>query len=117
MSLGLDSFRAREGVCHGDELFMMFKGSILPDIAIGENDKRVRNSMIEKWVNFATNHKPTKDGSWSPFNTKKPQYLEIGTEEDKMMYPDSYRKRMEDWATIYQQIPPTMRHDSSKTWD
>jgi len=117
MTLGLDSFRAREGVCHGDELFMMFKGTILPDIAIGDNDKRVRNSMIEKWVNFATNHKPTKDESWTPFNTKTPQYLEIGSEADKMMYPDSYRKRMEDWATIYQKVPPTMRHASSKTWN
>lgn len=117
MSLGLNNLRSREGVCHADELFMLFKGTILPDIAIGENDKRVRKSMIEKWINFATYHKPTKDGSWTQFNTQNPQYLEIGSEADKMMYPDNYRERMEDWAKIYQQVPPTMRHMGSETWN
>merc|ERR1719232_2142096 len=42
MLAGLTSFKSSEGVCHGDELFIMFKGQILPDIARTEQDKRVR---------------------------------------------------------------------------
>jgi len=116
MLAGLSSFKSSEGVCHGDELFIMFKGQILPDIARTEQDKRVRKTLIDMWTNFATNHQPTKDGSWTRFDANNPQYLEIGSERDTMMYPSDHKARMEDFAEMYEAVPCTMRYEKSKTW-
>ena len=116
MKCGLGWFKSDQGICHADELFMMFKGSILPDSAVSDQDKRVRATLIDMWVNFATNHNPTPAGQWTKFNNTKPQYLEIGSEENKMMYPSHHKDRMDYMNNIYKKVPCTMRWEKSKTW-
>ena len=116
MLLGLAWLKSSDGVCHADELMLMFKGTILPDTAVTEEDRRVRRSLVDMWTEFATSHAPTKDASWARFDSSNPQYLEIGSERNVMMYPDSHRDRMAEWRDIYDKIPCTMRHQASTTW-
>jgi len=111
-------FKSGDGVCHGDELFMMFKGSLLPNTIFSQQDVRVRRSLIEKWTNFAVHHNPTpEDGSWIKFDVNNPQFLEIGSDGDSMMYPEDHQRRMKEWEEIYNKVPCTMRHSSSATWN
>lgn len=66
MKLGLDLFPSRDGVCHADELFMMFKAHALPvDLVRSVDDKRVSKSLVDMWTDFAIHHNPTpQDGAW-----------------------------------------------------
>ena len=88
------------------------------------------------WVDFATEHNPTpSSNTWTPYQSQSPEYLEIGgkylqdnsavennillsagTEGCRMRYPESHRRRVEQWTEIYQKVPPTMRHSNSPTW-
>jgi len=118
MLLGLPWARSSDGVCHGDELFMMFKGTLLPDIARTETDRRVRRDLVDMWVDFATHHDPTPvSGTWTRFDPQAPKYLDIGSEGNTMMYPDSHKERMEEWRQINEKVPANMRHLKSKTWN
>jgi len=112
----LGMFKSTSGVCHADELFMMFKGKMIPDVAVTEQDRRVRKTLVNMWVNFATDHNPTPDGSWKKFNAENPEYLEIGSDKDEMKYTDDHRERMKHWEEIYKKVPCTMRNPDSKTW-
>jgi len=118
LALGFDFFKTCCGVCHADELFMMFKAHALPTSLLkSDDDKKVSENLINMWTNFATHHNPTpKDNIWTKFDPKDPKYLEIGSKSNIMKYPDSHKKRMEEWRKIWEKIPPTMRYKSSKTW-
>ena len=39
-----------------------------------------------------------------------------GPEGCRMKYPESHKKRVEEWIEIYKKVPPTMRHSNSATW-
>eukprot|EP00092_Neocalanus_flemingeri_P071935 GFUD01088443.1.p1 GENE.GFUD01088443.1~~GFUD01088443.1.p1 ORF type:complete len:306 (-),score=76.68 GFUD01088443.1:461-1378(-) len=116
--LGFDYFRSSTGVCHYDELFLMFKANILPFSTIKSNDdKKVSENLIKMWTDFATHHNPTpKDNSWTKFDPEAPKYLEIGSKSNTMMYPESHKKRMEEWKEIWEAVPPTMRYKASDSW-
>ena len=32
------------------------------------------------------------------------------------VYPESHKKRMEEWGEIWEKIPPTMSYKASPTW-
>jgi len=115
---GFDLFKSSDGVCHGDELFMMFKAHALPTSFLkSDDDKRVSEDLINMWTDFATHHNPTpKDNTWTQFDPKDPKYLEIGSKLNTMKYPEGHRKRMEELKDIWEKIPPTMRYKESKTW-
>ena len=58
--LGLDLFRASRGVCHADELFVMFEMSELPmKTAFSDEDKQIGNYIWQLWTNFAKTGNPT----------------------------------------------------------
>jgi len=118
LAFGFDLFKSCAGVCHGDELFMMFKMNILPfSLLKSEDDKKVSENLINMWTDFATYHNPTpKDNNWNKFDPKDPKYLEIGSKSNTMKYPESRRERMEEWREIWERIPPTMRYEASSTW-
>jgi len=119
LALGFDLFKSSDGVCHGDELFLMFKANILPTSTVKSGDDiRVRDSLINMWTDFATNHNPTPaDSSWAIFDPNNPRYLEIGSKSNTMKYPESHKKRMDEWKDIWEKIPPTMCHKASETWE
>ena len=118
LGLGFDFFKSSDGVCHGDELFMMFKANIFPFSTVkSDEDKRVSDNLINMWTDFATHHNPTPiDNSWTKFDPKDPKYLEIGSKSNEMKYPESHKKRMEEWKQMWEKIPPTMRYKASRTW-
>ena len=58
--LGFDILRATKGVCHGDELFLMFQSSQIPlKTIMSEEDKQVSQYLWEMWTNFAKTGDPT----------------------------------------------------------
>merc|ERR1711872_825752 len=66
--LGLGNLvRSRVGVCHADELFLMFKAHGLPiNPVVSHGDKKVQKELVDMWTNFAHHHNPTpRDYEWS----------------------------------------------------
>ena len=61
---GYDIFRATEGVCHFDELFLMFQNGILPlETAFSEEDEIISDHLWTLWTNFAKTGDPTPGGA------------------------------------------------------
>lgn len=118
MMVGLDLYPSTDGVCHADELFMMFKPHSLPVNCVrSQDDRRVSACLLDMWTDFATHHNPTpRDGSWTRFDPAYPQYLEIGSKSNKLDYSNDHRKRMEEWKGMWERIPTTMQHTQSRTW-
>ena len=46
-------FKLFIGVCHGDELFMLFTSNLTPPIT-ETNDLKVSNLLVDLWTSFAT---------------------------------------------------------------
>ena len=66
--VGLDMFSAGEhklgGVCHGDELFLLFRPHLLPyDAVHTDADEEASANLVELWTNFAATGKPTPNGA------------------------------------------------------
>ena len=62
--IGLDVFNEKYGVCHADELFLMFKMAALPINGVHtDDDRRTSEHLIRLWTNFAKHHDPTPEGS------------------------------------------------------
>jgi len=118
MKLGFDIFPSCDGVCHADELFMMFKPHAIPvQLVRSEDDRRVSECLLDTWTNFATHHDPTpSDGAWKRFDPLAPKYFEIGSKVNEMGYSKEHAERMVEWEGIWEKVPPTMRHMASKTW-
>jgi len=92
------------GVCHMDELFLLFKfpevsSSWLGDLALQtEEDKMVSRKLVTLWTNFAKNGSPTSDGSWKPVtSTDKIEYAVLDGGSVRMEYPEIETKR---WMKI-----------------
>ncbi|XP_023323461.1 uncharacterized protein LOC111697628 [Eurytemora carolleeae] len=116
LGLGLDLFRPSEGVCHGDELFLLFKLNAIPMDPANAKDKQIRDQMIALWTDFASTHNPTpRTEKWIKFKSSKPQFYEISS-ESCMKYPGDHKARMEYWANIWENIPASYRKMSSPTW-
>jgi len=118
MKLGFDIFPSCDGVCHADELFMMFKPHAIPvQLVRSEDDRRVSECLLDTWTNFATHHDPTpSDRAWKRFDPLAPKYFEIGSKSNEMGYSKEHAERMVEWEGIWEKVPPTMRHMASKTW-
>merc|ERR1719288_206387 len=127
--IGLDLFANKEWVCHGDELFLMFKPSFIPFTTVyTEGDKKVSAAIIGMWANFAKYSDPTpkmKDppgDRWLPIlpNTQlqaSSKHLEI-TADGPTLKTDSeeYKKRADFWERVYQDHPPLMHFNESPTF-
>ena len=49
LPLGLNLFSPRSGVCHGDELFILFKAALLPVNTVrSRQDRRVQASLLDR---------------------------------------------------------------------
>ena len=118
LTLGFDLFKSASGVCHGDELFMMFTAAALPFSCIkSADDRRVSENLVNLWTDFASYHNPTpEDKNWTRFDPKDPKYLEIGSKCNTMKYPEDHKIRMDEWKEICNKVPPTMCHKKSPTW-
>ena len=107
--------RATDGVCHGDELFMLFKAHEVPVEQVrSAEDRRVSSSMLDMWTAFATVHHPTPDGPWRRLEPAAPQYLEIGGGGGGMACSLDYRQRVREWAAMWARVGMAMGNTS--TW-
>ena len=122
---GVDFFSNSEWVCHADELFVMWKASILPfDTVYTEEDKRVSESMIRMWTNFARHGDPTPQGEnfpgdkWIPVSGgKESKHLDINADGPDLKSDSAeYIKRGEFWERVYKEHPPHIHYRKSPTF-
>ena len=72
-SIGLDLFSNKEWSCHADELFLMWKASLIPfDTVYTDEDKKVSAARVRMWTDFAKHGDPTPQGEkWLPVKRGK----------------------------------------------
>lgn len=98
------------GVCHADELALLFPAGklLFPTGVATEKDILLREAMVTMWVNFATYGNPTPSGSavkWEP-TTKYPwNYARLGSQDLSDWYilqnEDNYvRDRLDFWRSL-----------------
>ena len=68
---GLSLFQTKSGVCHADELFLMFKPSAFPVNLLRDwRHRKVSQNLIQMWTDFATHHDPTPiNKHWTKYIT------------------------------------------------
>lgn len=98
------------GVCHGDELPMLFpiNKCVFPGGKYSERDLIMKKNMVKMWVNFATYGNPTPLESfskWKPLTQYPWNYVRIGSQDKDDWYiisneSDFARDRMEFWKKI-----------------
>jgi len=83
------------GVCHGDELPLLF----LPLVLASPEDRQVSRLMVDWWTNFAKFGDPTpSSGMWRPWEEGE-QYLEIDV-TPHMAKSQEFHTRMDFWSNI-----------------
>ncbi|XP_064071173.1 esterase FE4-like [Vanessa tameamea] len=102
-------YSAQEGACHGDDLFYLFDGYLIP-FRINNDDSRIIEYMTSMWTNFAKYGNPTPDSSdlpvkWTPSTKDNLNFLYIDSElkMGPMPNPESYRL----WKDIYNKYHKT----------
>lgn len=73
------------GVCHVDDLTMLFPlvDLLFPTGVYNAKDIKLREAMVEMWVNFADYGNPTPSGSdfkWEPTNKYPWNYARLGSQ-------------------------------------
>jgi carboxylesterase type B len=60
--VGLNLFPPTEGVCHFDEMFLLFKQHLIPvDGVFTDDDKSTSRNLLKIWTDFAKTGNPTPD--------------------------------------------------------
>lgn len=119
IKLGLANLvRSRVGVCHADELFLMFKAHGLPiNPVVSHGDKKVQKELVDMWTNFAHHHNPTpSDNRWEAIDVDNPKIYIIKENSRLETMSGPYLKRMHYWRDIWSQFTNTYRNLSSPTW-
>ena len=91
------------GVCHSDELFVMFKPHALAcSTLFNSQDVRANQRLLSYFVNFATSGTPSEN--WLPTSAPDYEYLEIdGAEtEPQMTYNPELKDRSVFWANLFE---------------
>ncbi|XP_043271072.1 venom carboxylesterase-6-like [Venturia canescens] len=96
------------GVVHGDELQYLFpfKGGLLPEESMKEEDRKMVDVMTRLWVNFATSGNPTPEKTpeipvkWTPVRTSNLEYFHIGGSQRLKMGANLLSERVNFWSTI-----------------
>jgi len=83
------------GVCHADELFLLFRHHLLPRIETPD-DVAVSKLLIDLWTSFATTGNPRSCVDWMPTNEEM-AYLKIDAKPEIIRGDLPYRERMRFW--------------------
>ena len=79
------------GVCHGDELFMLFRNKRLGDkneILKTTKDHEMSKKMIGLWTSFASKGHPN-DANWLPLSKENHQFLSSAGAEPEAGQPQN----------------------------
>ena len=137
--LGFDVMANDHGVCHADELFLMFKQDFgLPfETDYTDTDKAVGKRLVKMWVTFANDLKPStgvKEVEWKRqvcsqliknsfqktflfrSDPKDPKLLYIDSELRFAGDTDDRKKRLSSWEKIWKEVPPTLHLKTTKSW-
>ena len=90
------------GVCHSDELFLMFKPHALAcSTLFNIEDVRANQRLLTYFVDFASEG-ISKNDNWKPASAPDYEYLEINgaVEEPKMTYDPELKDRSMLWSKL-----------------
>merc|ERR1712018_611804 len=117
MDMG-DTTTAPYGVCHADELYMLFDPLFvdwIPEEGLNDGDSRVANTMVELWKNFIkTGNAASEDIIWNPIRTSDEgdvdrKYFRLTYAESSYMeYPKEWMARMEIWNEAMKMLENTV---------
>jgi len=104
-----DNITSPYGVCHADELYMLFDPLFvdwIPEEGLNDADARVSDTMVELWKQFIKTGNPsTEDIIWSPIRYDGRKYLRLTYSESSFMeYPKEWQKRMEVWDEVMAEL-------------
>ena len=94
------------GVCHSDELFVMFKPHALAcSTLFNIEDVRANQRLLTYFVDFASEG-IAKNDNWKPASAPDYEYLEINgsVEEPKMTYDPELKDRSMLWSKILESL-------------
>jgi len=117
LAFGLDLFSPRAGVCHADELFLLFKANVIPFSKISSEEKKAQKNLIDMWTDFARCHDPTPETKvWKQYDRENPKFLRISS-SCKMDFPAEFAATTEEWKDIWTKVPTYHRIARSPTWE
>ncbi|XP_046639314.1 venom carboxylesterase-6-like isoform X1 [Daphnia pulicaria] len=87
------------GVCHADELFLMFTAGYLPLISTPD-DVKVSETLLDLWTSFAKDGAPRShhvDDQWLPVEQGKTRYLNINSQPTFVNDKMPFERRLAFW--------------------
>lgn len=90
------------GVCHADELFLLFSSGLLPRLSVPE-DLKVSATLIDLWTSFAKNGVPESshvDDDWLPVEQGAIRYLDIKERPTFVNGKMPFEARLAFWNNI-----------------
>nr|CAH0103358.1 unnamed protein product [Daphnia galeata] len=91
------------GVCHADELMLMFTSNLIPPMT-DHSDIRASKMLLDLWTSFAANGVPQSDeiiGHWLPTTQQQPRYLQIDLESPVLVNDVMpFHSRLDFWTTL-----------------
>jgi len=105
--LGVDS--QQYGVCHSDELYLMWNPYWFENYSLNEEDMAMGHKIVKYWVNFASTGDPSPPDSnlpvWSPVSLQNHQYLNIKNEPTMETLTKEYLEMIKFWKDLMSQRP------------
>jgi len=105
--LGVDS--EQYGVCHSDELYLMWNPYWFENYSLNDEDIAMGSKMVKYWVDFAVTGDPSPPDSdlpvWSPFSLQNHQYLNIKAESTMETFTEDHLEMIKFWKEIMDQRP------------
>lgn len=94
-----------DGVCHADELFLMFKTTLFPQ-SFSDEDLRVSKTFIDLWTSFAESGEPKSNvvAEWSPNTSEQPHYLDIKLVPTVMKQKMPFHDRISFWNQLPEKL-------------
>jgi len=104
--LSHDSSELDLGVCHADELFLLFNTETEADerVANSLQDSSMSKKLVNTWVRFAKSG-TVPDPAWESLNGKSElRYAVLNEEPLRMEFPEEFKKRMVFLKEMWQLI-------------
>ena len=104
LSTGYDKIKDYDfGVCHADDLFLLFKPRILSErVNLSEKDEKMVKKMIEIWTSFATNGQPSSQPDWLPLTKEKHQWAVLNSQPLKMQFDQDFEQKVEFIRSMFE---------------
>lgn len=123
MFFGLDVYSKKSGVCHGDELFLLFKPHVFGiDTRITHEDKAISKSLVKMWTTFVKSHELDEnlfqeEAISSLENSDGKMAFRIGRKYSENSPKESDLDTSKKWwEKVWKKRSPSLHKYDSPTW-